>query len=637
MYHLNLAILINKKKGNNINELVIKLYNSLATAYIKLGEFQKAKEALDEALMVSNIVYRGEDSPSKALVINGFGLYYSSINDDQDDKIKANEYYKRAYEINKKLNNYQGIIEVTNNLIINYIKLAKISQNDREVAINYYKEGLVYCFNLNKLLSEQGQNNNLINIKFSNLVRMAQCLIELKNYKLCKQYLDEADQLKKYIKDATELYGFYNTQGALYFALGDRETDYNKAIALHYHVALKSFKTARMLFVLLPSLKTKETPTLITNIAECYIRVCFYNEALKCFEENQRMNISDISIRVKETKQNIVLVKSKTGYITQKYIQPDGAVIEREILLKNGKPEIFYSKDIAIKKILQGLNQHDLGAISTLVDLAMTNQEKQKKKVCDKLLEIISEHLHDWLKINLDIKRLAPKILFKRLNVFIKEGVLLTQEFELIGRILLIREKNGDVSSAIQLFLKVLEQDNKQSYLSGKALYGLACVYVKQGRIEKAIASLEECIEVRTKVDPKMVYEAEGLLKKITPQEHAHKQEGRVENTKGKEKDEDIKPRTSLKETRLERVRAVLLKEIETKRLKPGTEEVELKVIGNRKEIEECCTKLGISKESFKIEEQEKGGDSNQKSKVYINIKALDQLRGQLSNKEIGK
>ncbi|WP_053332656.1 pentapeptide repeat-containing protein [Candidatus Jidaibacter acanthamoebae] len=334
----------------------------------------------------------------------------------------------------------------------------------------------------------------------------------------------------------------------------------------------------------------------------------------------------------------VILWYNLRGYKEHNIEYLDNALKEYDYLLQKEKYE--YPNELK-DKFNQGFCRIGIADINVKI-AALTQAEEERVKLCEEALEVACDHLREGLNMEIgkDVSQLTSKTLYEKLEWVIKtsSNTRVAREYELLGKIFQVRGMGDDLEYAEKFFIRAKELDSSKSHLTGNVLYGLACIYKKQGRVEEAKTSLEECIEVRTKVDPKMIYEAKDLLNEITPQEHVHKQEGMVEHIKGKEKADDIKPSNkSPKETRLERVRGRLLREIQSKSLEPGREEVEIRVIGTAAEIEACCTELGINKKSLKIEEQEKEGDSNQRSTVYLNIKVLEQIRERFIGKEIGK
>ena len=150
---------------------VVFALNHIGTIYKIKGAFDKAMEHYIRASQVS--------SANDINVNKGISLAYNNmalIYRESDQLERAEGYFKKALEIDQKLDNKKGLGREYGNLGNLYL-----SQGKFEMAIDYIRKGYDYDKQINNRV---GEIESLTDLAFAHY--------KMKNYQLATQYLDQA-------------------------------------------------------------------------------------------------------------------------------------------------------------------------------------------------------------------------------------------------------------------------------------------------------------------------------------------------------------------------------------------------------------------------------------------------------------
>ncbi|MBA8667923.1 tetratricopeptide repeat protein [Holosporaceae bacterium 'Namur'] len=633
--YTSLAIAESENQKDNVS-LIISL-NRMVLLCLKGSNYGNAKRNIQKVLRffeiykVSGNMYNLPENLINLFYTNYF--QYAVLLREQGDYAAA-----KSCLDNIKLLSEVNLSNKFDNIYLNneYALMCK-ELGEYEKAIKYYQNIL------HSLKAIYGEYSVSVATALRNL---AACYTDSKDYKNAKCNIDRALEIRVYFHDTTSL-----EVASCYKVLGIILSHYNedkKAIE-KYLKALEIYDkylsnghmyTDRVeVFNNLGSIYCKES-----YIEKDYKKaISYFGKALK-FHKRCHENYADL--KYANILGNMAMCLGREGNSASEAVKKFTKALNIYDVYQVGGKVINYQDKYNIVLSLSALyyKQQNYSESKIVLVKAISSIEKDgfiQKSEHDSLLKDIIKKIHENMRI-VEGKLSGYDIgLSERFSNIENKIIAAFSEFKLSLScndinlaIEILNLKQADLEEYCESHLSIMKTDLE--FIDKRCLITLD----KKGIaiLRKRVQQLsDQSLKLHTKVDPKLVYEAEDLLNKITPQEDAYKQGGMLEHIKGKEKDDIVKPNKSPKETRLERVRDRLLREIQTKRIEPDIKKVELKVIGTAEEIEECFIELGISKESFKVEEQEKRGDSNQRSKVYLNIKALEQIREQLRNKEIGK
>ncbi len=354
-------------------EVEASLRSTLGNTYVNLGEYDKAKPFLDEALAINKKMY-GNKSKETAYSLHDLGLYYDWVGDYK----KADSIYNISIKILRKVLqqptkqfsnvlNDQGLIKmyfgenaaaeklfkealdaalhshgeknkntavIMNNLALNYS-----DAGDLDKAEEYYKKSL--SINLELL----GENRPEIGTNYNNLGYL---YMLKKEYKLAEVYLEKSYKLKLNLKgkDHPDVGLALNNLGVINIRMGnydkaekyqlDALKQYRKTLdSDHPYVALSEYwlgkiyletnKLSKAQEYLSKSLKTRikkfppENKDIWRSKSElgiCQLKLKKYSEAKKLLISSldfYKSNFEDDSTQIKRLYKNIVDLYNSTG------------------------------------------------------------------------------------------------------------------------------------------------------------------------------------------------------------------------------------------------------------------------------------------------------------------------------------
>ncbi|MBA8667607.1 pentapeptide repeat-containing protein [Holosporaceae bacterium 'Namur'] len=205
-----------------------------------------------------------------------------------------------------------------------------------------------------------------------------------------------------------------------------------------------------------------------------------------------------------------------------------------------------------------------IGVADTLFKLAKLKfpNKEEYTELCNQALSFIFTHLREGLGIKIEKNdETNLEVLFNKMENYSRatNATRAAREYELLGKILSVRVQDNEDTIYAEKFLKrAKEIDSGKSYITGNALFGLAYLYSnKPDGLDIARKYLAECIDTRSRIDPKMLFEAEVLKNEISPTQNLL-----VLDQKGKEKDEVSIISRNLKNTKESKIFEILQKKI---------------------------------------------------------------------------
>jgi class 3 adenylate cyclase len=253
---------------------VASCYNNIAMVHEAYSNFTKALEYYNKGLTIEE---EAQNLGGIANSLNNIGNVYSKIaNGEKDNQakkdayIKSVDYYTKALEKRREINDQVGIASSLNNIGTSYL----LNFKDYKLALTYFDQAMK--------INEEINNQYDLAV---NLLAVSKCHLGLKDYVMAKTYLQRSleialrNQLKEFVMQS------YETYADLY----ERTGDYRNA--LNYY---KLFKTEG------DSIYTAESQKAVTEMQAKY----------ETEKKEQQLKLSNAEIAKKDIenkKQRIII------------------------------------------------------------------------------------------------------------------------------------------------------------------------------------------------------------------------------------------------------------------------------------------------------------------------------------------
>lgn len=323
------------EKGSGINNAnALSTYSYMGNIYSDKGMLDKSKNYHEMSLEIRKNLYGLTDLKTAVGYNNLANIYYKMAKFSE-----AVDYHSKALEI--KINNPQTT-EI--DLAYSYNGKANVynALDNHTEAITFYKKAL-------KTFEKELKIHQDTAILYSNL---AISYIDLNNFTEAKSYNKKALEMRKKLfgnKPHPFIAMNHNTFGLIYDHLGDNKN------------AIASYEKAITMKQALGQTRDEDTSVIYNNIANIYLKLAAYNEALVEFEKAKKI-LEELDFE----HPNLETIYENMGYIYQK--------------LNNQSKELEYQqKALKLRKKVYGLNHPSVAlSYNAIGDIYIRNKQPSK-------------------------------------------------------------------------------------------------------------------------------------------------------------------------------------------------------------------------------------------------------------------